>query len=144
MAVSKTTIVLVHGAWHSPACFDDLVTLLHGHGYETRAVQLPTAGKDLNATPIEDAVAIQETTRALAEEGKDIVLVMHSYGGFVGTASAKGLLKKDRQVEGKQGGIIHLVYLAAFLVDEGKSLGEALGGAVPDWIKLEVRDIPVS
>jgi pimeloyl-ACP methyl ester carboxylesterase len=132
--------VLIPGAWHTADGFGDVVKQLEGHGYEAHALHLPTAGKDLACTPREDAAFIQETTRALAEEGKDIILVMHSYGGLPGSDSAKGLLKRDRKAEGKQGGITHLVYIAAFLLAEGQSLAECLPKELPDWVHVEVRE----
>jgi pimeloyl-ACP methyl ester carboxylesterase len=142
MIAQKPTIVLIPGAWHTPDAFGDVVKQLEEHGYEAHALHLPTAGKDLACTPREDAAFIQETTRALAEEGKDIVLVMHSYGGLPGSDSAKGLLKRDRKAEGKQGGITHLVYIAAFLLAEGQCSAECLPKELPDWVRVDVRASP--
>lgn len=62
-----------------------------------------------------------------ADRGKDIVLVMHSRGGFVGADAAKGLSKADRSDQGKPGGIVRLVYICAFAAAEGLSCWMATG-----------------
>ncbi|RFU24005.1 hypothetical protein B7463_g12330, partial [Scytalidium lignicola] len=82
----------------------------------------------------QNAVAhIQKTTSELVAQGKEVVLVMHSYGGIPGTESAKGLLKKDRAAEQKAGGIVSLVYIASFLLPQGESLASFLG-SMPPWV----------
>lgn len=85
----------------------------------------------------DDAIHIRKTTSELVAAGKDVILVLHSYGGIPGTASAKGLLKKAREAEQKSGGIISIVYVAAFLLPLGSSLKSFLGDLAP-WIILEV------
>jgi hypothetical protein len=47
----------------------------------------------------------------LLEEGKDVIVFVHSYGGVVGGAAAAGLSKSARSVEGKPGGVVGLLYL---------------------------------
>jgi pimeloyl-ACP methyl ester carboxylesterase len=87
----------------------------------------------------DDAAAIRRVTSKLAFEGRQIVLVMHSYGGIRGTESAKGLARKIRQAEGKPGGIIALVYLCAYLVKEGMSVnGLANGAEWPTFLAMHV------
>ena len=89
----------------------------------------------------DDATAIQAVTTKLADEGKDIVLVTHSYGGIPGTESAYGLAQKEREASGKKGGIVALLYVAALLVKPGMSLGTTIGegAGVPDYVKVDVR-----
>jgi hypothetical protein len=79
-------------------------------------------------------------TAKIADEGKDIVLVMHSYGGIPATESAHGLAKKDREAAGKKGGIVALLYVAALLVQPVMSLGSTLGAGygIPDYVKVDV------
>ena len=74
----------------------------------------------------------------MVETESEIVLVMHSYGGVVGSSAAKGFWRKERKEKGKDGGIIHLVYIAAIVLDEGISLKAGLGGELPPWVKIHV------
>lgn len=135
--VVKPTIVLVHGAWHTIDCWSLVTTQLKEYGYSFQAIQLPSAGGDLATTAEDDAAHIRKTTYELSAAGKDVILVLHSYGGIPGTQSANGLLKKDREVEKKSGGIISIVYVTAFLLPLGASLGSFLGD-MPPWIIFEV------
>lgn len=136
---SKLTLVFIPGAWHGPEYYGTLIAQLQKHGYDAETLHLPSAGRDFAANAYDDAAFIQQTTARLADQGKDLVLIMHSYGGVPGTESAKGLLKKDRLAEGKQGGIVALVYIAAFLLPEGVSVFDSLGGGERPWVSFEVR-----
>lgn len=49
------------------------------------------------------------------EEEKDVVMVCHSAGGFLGSGATEGLSRKERQKEGKRGGMGAFVFLAAGL-----------------------------
>jgi pimeloyl-ACP methyl ester carboxylesterase len=135
--MSKPTIVFVPGAFHTPEYYDGVRSLLEEKGYTTTAVALPSVGS--TASMSDDAAAIHAVTSKLADAGHQIVLVMHSYGGIPGTQSAKDLGFKGRQEAGKPGGIIALVYLAAYLIKEGMSVfNQAWSADVPDFLKFEV------
>lgn len=133
----KPTIVLIHGAWHDSGCWSPVTSLLKEYQYPFLTIDLLSAGGDLNTTAEDDAVHIQKTTSELVAEGKEVILVMHSYGGIPGTLSAKGLLRKDRESEQKPGGIVSLVYVTSFLLPVGASLASFLGGW-PEWIVFDV------
>lgn len=142
--LSKPTILIVHGAWHNPAHFKPLMDLLGAQGYETICPHLPSDG----ATPptvtlYEDAQAIRSALVDLIEgRGKNVIVAMHSYGGIVGTEAVDETLgAKQRQAKGLSGGVTHLVYLCAFLLSEGLSLGSTFGGELPpSIIKTEVSE----
>ena len=56
------------------------------------------------------------------------MVVMHSYGGLVGTeAIPEELSYRKRYDRGLAGGVIHLFYFSAMLFREGESLGDVLG-----------------
>ncbi len=88
----------------------------------------------------DDANAIKVVTTNIADEGKDIPLVMHSYGGIPGTESAHGLAKKDREAAGKKGSVIVLLYIAALLAQPGMLLDSMMGVGFgfPDYVKVDV------
>jgi len=71
------------------------------------------------------------------ESGKDVILVMHSYGGIAGSDGLKGLSSLERQKLGKKGGVKALVYLCAFVLPEGISLHDAVGGKDPHWWNVQ-------
>ncbi|KAK0130469.1 hypothetical protein ONS96_000988 [Cadophora gregata f. sp. sojae] len=136
---SKPTILIVHGAWHSAVHFAPLIELLTRAGYQTVCPTLPTFNskppmKDL----YDDSKFIQSILKHLIEEEeKDVIVVAHSYGGIVGTqALTEDLSSKARAKKGLKGGVTHLLYMAAFVLEVGGTLANALGGSLPPFIPV--------
>lgn len=142
MSLPKPTFVLIPGAWHSPSHFDQLVARLHEADYPTASLALPSVGSE-NPKSVDVATDVafikEKLLLPLLEEEKDVVLLMHSYGGCPGGAAAKGLSKSERRAAGQKGGIIGLVFLAAFLARDGDSLLSAAGGKWDSWVLADVR-----
>ncbi|KAL8964171.1 MAG: hypothetical protein Q9183_004640 [Haloplaca sp. 2 TL-2023] len=81
------------------------------------------------------------------DAGKDVILAVHSYGGLPGAVAAKGLSKEERMADGKEGGIVGLLFICALVARTGDSLLSILPGRVFDpWViqydngQLGVRD----
>jgi pimeloyl-ACP methyl ester carboxylesterase len=120
MADSQS-IVLVHGAWHGPWVWDQVVGPLRERGFDVRTVQHPSS--DPGRGTLGDMYADAESLRReLGSIDGDVLVVAHSYGGVVTTEGAAGA-----------DNVKHIVYLTAFMLDEGESLFSAVGGTVPDW-----------
>ena len=118
----KPTVLLVHGAWHNASCWDPLRAELDTLSYPTEAVQLKSSG-NVVTTHLEDTAIIRTALEALiVAAGKTVILVMHSYGGVAGTNAVHGLEAAARLERGEKGGIVHCLFVAAFLVSKGKSL----------------------
>lgn len=81
----RPTIILVHGAYHSPSHFDKLASCLHRAGYEVEAVDLPSVGieQDPGDALRRDTKAVLLAIEKLTNEDKNVVVFMHSYGGVV-------------------------------------------------------------
>src|SRR5262252_1886500 len=97
----KPTIIFVHGLWADGSCWNKVITALLEQGFKVVSVQNPT-------TTLEDDVAA--TKRAIKLAGGDVILVGHSWGGFVITESGD-----DPHVKA-------LVYVAAYAPDEGETV----------------------
>jgi len=80
----KPTILLVPGAWHSPACYDDLITILRQHGYQCETVTLATVDPvdPANTNADSDVMVISDAIEKILTGGIDLVLVAHSYGAI--------------------------------------------------------------
>ncbi|KAJ4294977.1 hypothetical protein N0V90_006985 [Kalmusia sp. IMI 367209] len=137
--MSKPTIVLVPGAWHSPEIYAKVVDVLNGYGYPTVSLPLASVG----ATPAHldfdgDVKAIRDCLTKLVNEEKDVVLVTHSYTGMPGAEAPVGLGKKEREAAGLKGGVIRLVFIMAFAMPEG--FQPTAGGAqFPHWMKADIE-----
>ena len=122
---TKPTILLVHGAWHVPEHYALLISQLQSHGYDVQCPLLPTCDTPITSDFYDDAALIHGRASSLANEGKDIIFLMHSYGGGVGTEAARDLASATRKASGKHGGVVHLIYMCAFLLQQGQSAGAA-------------------
>ncbi len=102
----KPNIVLVHGAWADGSSWDGVIRRLQADGYHVTAPQFPLT--DLAA----DVARLREV---LAAQDGPTIVAGHSYGGQIMTA-----LGTDAP------NVAGLVYIAAFGIDEGESLGALL------------------
>ncbi|KAF5686886.1 hypothetical protein FDENT_5613 [Fusarium denticulatum] len=133
-------VVIVPTSFAPPSLYSKLVESLAQHALETTVIDLPSVGlRDTlpAASMEEDAEHIKTVTTKLADEGHDIILVMHSYGGICGTESTAEVSKAERQVSGKPGGIVHLVYISSPVPEMGGSVKTMMGDNMPHFMKLE-------
>ncbi|MFM7000848.1 MAG: alpha/beta fold hydrolase [Limnohabitans sp.] len=106
--------LLVHGAWHGAWCWQRVLPGLMQAGHRAHAVTLTGVGEraHLLHPGIDLETHITDVMMAMdAEEMDDVILVVHSYAGMLGTAVA------DRRPERLK----HLVYLDAVLPKPGES-----------------------
>ncbi|KAK8169208.1 Alpha/beta hydrolase fold-1 [Phyllosticta citrichinensis] len=137
---STPEIVFVPGAWQPSDCFDPLRAILKESGYVTHAVDHPSVGAEPPTGTLEsDAASLRRLLlQLIEEEEKEVVMLLHSYGGVVGSCASEGLGLKQRRAEGKRGGILVLIYQAAFAIPKGKSLMDMLPGGEPlPWMRNE-------
>jgi pimeloyl-ACP methyl ester carboxylesterase len=104
-------VVLVHGAWADGSSWSAVIESLQAKGYDVTAPQFPE-------TSTEDDVARLRQT--LDRVDGPTVVAGHSYGGQIMTALGPDVPN-----------VIGLVYVAAFGIDEGESLGALLGDGPP-------------
>jgi pimeloyl-ACP methyl ester carboxylesterase len=110
-ANSKPTIVLVHGAFASPAAWQTVADALHKDGYETAT---PALGLE---SPAGDVSIVRATLDSVAG---DKIVVGHSYGGFVISNATFG--RTD---------VLGLVYTAAYVPDAGETIASLNTGFAP-------------
>ena len=128
------TVVLVPGAFHVDSAMDLLGAQLQTKGYNTRTWGLKTVNAP-NVSVEEDAQLLVEgiLTPLIEQQGKDIVLYLHSYAGFPGSSAIAGFSKAERSANGLQGGIIGLIFQSAFVPKVGDTLLQMIGGNYAPW-----------
>ncbi|KAF3022546.1 hypothetical protein E8E14_012687 [Neopestalotiopsis sp. 37M] len=115
-----------------------LLQKLEAAGLEVVTPRLASLGEGKVGITLDDDVAVVKTAaERLVAAGKEVVLVAHSYGGFVSINAAQGLGVADRG-QGK-GGIRHIVYLSACFKEKGATANEACNPTVavpPDFNEI--------
>ncbi|MFJ5304446.1 alpha/beta fold hydrolase [Streptomyces sp. NPDC088350] len=100
------TVLLVHGAFADAGSWSGVVAELQSHGIPVLAPSNPLRGLASDAAYI---------TSVASQIDGPVVLVGHSYGGALIT------------VAGIAPNVVGLVYVAAYALEEGESLGELQG-----------------
>ena len=108
---APANVILVHGAWADGSCWSGVIERLQADGYHVTAPQFPL-------TALADDVA--RLRHVLDLQDGPAIVAGHSYGGQIITA-----LGADAP------SVAGLVYIAAFGIDEGESLGALLGQGPP-------------
>jgi pimeloyl-ACP methyl ester carboxylesterase len=117
-----TTYLICHGAWSAGWAWKKVRPLLRAAGHEVFTPTYTGLGERAHlAHPLIDLEThIQDVLGLIACEALDaFVLVGHSYGGMVATGVADRVPEKVR----------HLVYLDAFVPEDGQSLADLVGAA---------------
>jgi pimeloyl-ACP methyl ester carboxylesterase len=121
--VSGFNIVLVHGAWADGSCWSSVVEALQARGHTVTSPQFPETSLEA------DVARLRQVLRR--QDGPTLV-VGHSYGGQILTA-----LGTDAP------NAVGLVYVAAFGLAEGESIGKLLaqGPPTPALAHLDIDDL---
>ena len=139
MDSSKPWIVLLPGAWHTEWVMYPFRAELKKQGYETWSSGLSTVDSP-GRTVDDDIKFIRERLLEplIMKEEQDIVLYLHSYAGFPGSAAIEGFSKQERLAKAEGGGVVGLIYQSAFVPGKDATLLEILGGH-PAWQIPRVR-----
>jgi pimeloyl-ACP methyl ester carboxylesterase len=116
----QPNIVLVHGAWADGSCWSGVIERLQADGYTVTAPQFPESSL---------AADVARLRQVLDRQDGPVIIAGHSYGGQIMTA-----LGTDAP------NVAGLVYIAAFGLDEGESIGGLLaqGPPTPALAHLEI------
>jgi pimeloyl-ACP methyl ester carboxylesterase len=112
-------IVLVHGAWADGSCWSGVIKSLQQDGHNVIAPQFPLTALDANVARLRSV---------LSSLSGPTVVAGHSYGGQIVTA-----LGADAP------NVSALVYIAAFGLDEGESIGALLAAGEPTAALAHLR-----
>ncbi|KAA8565896.1 hypothetical protein EYC84_009707 [Monilinia fructicola] len=117
---SSFVVVICHGSYHTPEPYQPFRDALKASGIESYCPQLPSS--DLTKMNVGD-IANPNYDLDIPSDGKDVLLLGHSSGGFTATASAiPEFQAKSRKERGLSGGIIGIFYACGFLIPVGESV----------------------
>jgi len=114
-------IVLVHGAWADGSCWSGVIERLQADGYKVTAPQFPLTSLADDVNRLRHVLSLQDGPTVVAG---------HSYGGQIITALGEGAPN-----------VVGLVFIAAFGLDQGESLGGLLSqGPTPPALVHQIVD----
>ena len=108
---NKPNIVFVHGAWAEGSCWSAVIRALQEEDYTVTAPQFPETSL---------AADVARLRHVLRRQSGPTIVAGHSYGGQIMTA-----LGTDAP------NVAALVFIAAFGLEKGESLGALLGSGPP-------------
>jgi alpha-beta hydrolase superfamily lysophospholipase len=146
-STNKPSILLVPGSFALPEFYDPVFDIVRSKGYDIKGLHKPSVGLSAGQprpgplpTMYDDAAHIAKEVEKLVDEGKDVILVPHSYGGVPASQSTKGLSKAERQQAGKPGGIVNIAYLTCLVPAIGQTAKDVLATVDPGTqIQLTVK-----
>ena len=161
---------MCHGSYHTPEPYQPFIEALGAQGITAQCPQLPASDlTKLNVgdpqhpdydspppqqgypQPTEDAVVLERNLKVLIDQGKYVVVLGHSSGGFVAAYITKpDLQAKVRKSEGKTGGIIGIFFECAFLIPPNESIHtffqprDGSTPVIPPWTVVYVSSVLIS
>jgi pimeloyl-ACP methyl ester carboxylesterase len=137
-AEDRAAVILVPGGFHSPTVYQKVIAELYTAGYDSiGAVSLPSVGELVGRE--RDIDAVRSVLHDQLRNGRNVIIVGHSYGGTVIGEAVKGLKDgqnifsppppmtridrlrhdhlsaRDPDSEHKPGRILGLVYIAGYI-----------------------------
>lgn len=130
-------ILLVPGFWEGPTVYQQLTGLLQADGFRTEVAPLVSTGHKSpnNPTMKDDIAAIRMHVAKLVEADQEVVLVLHSVAGMLGSNAIEDLELSKRQAAGKKGGVTKIIFIAAGIGPEG------LSHSSPPFVQVNVSDL---
>jgi len=107
----RPNIVLIHGAWADGSCWSGVIERLQSRGYNVTAQQFPESSLEAD---------VARLRQVLERQDGPVIVAGHSYGGQIITALGDNVPN-----------VVGLVYIAAFGLDEGESIGALLSQGPP-------------
>ncbi|KAJ9646185.1 uncharacterized protein PV06_02014 [Exophiala oligosperma] len=143
------TVLLVHGAWHSPEHFEPLIAALEARGFKALTASLPSVhyAEQARPPPTElaadvEAIASLARTELDANPQTDIVLLGHSYGSLPASCAVQSLDKPSRRKSGHANGITALFAISGLLLPSGSSPWEMGGRQYPAQMSVSKQMFP--
>jgi pimeloyl-ACP methyl ester carboxylesterase len=126
------TYVTVHGAWDGAWFWREVARHLAQAGHEVFTATLTGSGErsHLASPNVDLATHVEDVVNLLRyEDLRDVILVGHSYGGMVITGVAERVPER----------LARLVFLDAFVPQDGQSLADLLPPEVVAWFEERAR-----
>ncbi|KAF2160612.1 hypothetical protein M409DRAFT_59865 [Zasmidium cellare ATCC 36951] len=137
-----TTLIISHGAFQTQYHYQPFITALQHHTptifHRVLVPQQSSSGHSPPPNSFEsDVELLHETVRNELLDGRDVLLVCHSYGGIPGCEALADLPEKALDGRIRLGRVLGIVFVSAFVAEAGQSLVTSKMGGRAEWVKTE-------
>ena len=127
--MTKSKVLLLHGAWHNGSCWMEVQKLLKEKGYESEALTLPGNGvNDDKNVSYDDYV--QYVSEEINKQDKPVIVVGHSSAGHI---LQMAIPKAKENVE-------KIIFNNAWLLPDGKSQFDFVPDEVKDGMRMMAKE----
>ncbi|KAL6720030.1 hypothetical protein ACLMJK_001951 [Lecanora helva] len=121
--MAPPVIVIVPAACQPPSLYTPFAKALEASSISWIVVSTPSVGASPGLPDfLPDVAIVRDTVISILDEGRDVVVLMHSYGGIPGSAALRGLGTSERAKMGKNTGVIRLVYVSCIILRDGEKM----------------------
>ncbi|KAK5101861.1 hypothetical protein LTS08_004320 [Lithohypha guttulata] len=140
------TLIFIPGSWHKPICYDKIIRILQEeHNIKCLSVTLRSTTGDPSATFKDDIDVARKVITSELTQGRNAVVVAHSYGGMVGNSAVRGLTQpkfrssnsksqtrsEPESLSSKPGYVVALILIASGFTITGLAFMDPLFGTPP-------------
>jgi pimeloyl-ACP methyl ester carboxylesterase len=123
--------------------WDGISSLMEAQDYKCVRKALPSTLSNPSSTYLQDIQAVREAIVAETTQGRNVVVVVHSYGGIVGCSAIKGLTRPKQEVSSSKenpfGHVVGIVMIATGFVQAGLCFLDGFGGKPPPQWKADLE-----
>ncbi len=139
---NKPTLILVPGAWFPADSWRKVVPLMEARQFKCVCLALPSAKSNSSTTFLDDIQAVRAAITAETTQGRDVVVVVHSFSCMPCHSASKGLtLPSTPPLQGDpssgDGHVLGFAMLASGFTQTGMSFLDVTGGSPPPFWKAE-------
>jgi esterase/lipase len=124
------TFILIHGAWHGSWCWNKITANLVKNNHKVLTPDLPSYEDSLSVTVISFDDYISHIIPIINSSKEKVILVGHSMAGLIISSLAE---KMPNNIQA-------LVYLCAFMPNNGQSLMDIIDNRPNQHIELEFTE----
>lgn len=138
------TLIIAHGAFQTQYHYQAFLSAVHNEtGTVFDRALVPQQSSSGPSPPSDsfdrDVKLLHKTVRGELLDGRDVLLVCHSYGGIPGCEALADLPEKPVDSTPRLGKVLGIVFVSAFVAEAGQSLVTSKMGGRAEWVKIDVR-----
>ncbi|KAL4863186.1 hypothetical protein BDV12DRAFT_206716 [Aspergillus spectabilis] len=139
------TLLFIPGSWHKPSCYDKITNVLESqYNFQCISVTLPSTTGNPAATFKDDLDIARDAISTETSQGRNVVVIAHSYGGMVGNSAIKGFTAPDVSITTAEtqssttapGHVIGLILIASGFTMTGLSFMDPFFGHPPPFWRV--------